>query len=220
MCRFLLAESERPFNPENLISKFATMAKSSHAYDGDWQGDGCGVAWLEDGIWRVRTSVLPFWDNLEQFVDLPATNHVVMHARSASFPQDKGIVAYNQPYVNGRYAFVFNGLLKGVNLPFRVEGRIGAQKIWSLLQKFLADNPPRESLEITVDLLNEHSREIQALNIGLCDEENIYYYSQYGEHPDYYNLRIQRSKDVNIVCSEDLECMSFEKVETGKVCVL
>ncbi len=217
MCRFLLAESERPFNPQDLVHQFAKMSKASKAYDGDWQGDGGGVAWLEEGVWRVERSINPFWESLDQYASIPATNQVVMHARSASFPEHKGVVGYNQPYIAGKYAFVFNGLLKDVKFPYPLEGTIGAQKIWSLLQIFLADNPPVESIKITVELLNEHSRVIQALNIGLSDGDHIYMYSQYNSHPDYYNLRIYEANGMNIVCSEGLEGMDFELAETSQV---
>lgn len=217
MCRFLLAESEKPFQPQELVHKFAEMSRQSKSYDGDWQGDGAGIAWFEDGMWRVSTSLNPFWSNVDEYSNLPPTNQVVMHARSASFPQHKGLSEYNQPYIQGKYAFVFNGLLKGVNLPFHVEGKIGAQKIWSLLQKFLADNPPMEALQISVELLNEYSREIQALNLGLADGTNIYSYTQFGSHPEYYNLRIYETPEMNIVCSEGLEGMDFVKAAQSTV---
>ena len=217
MCRFLLAKSEKSFNPNSLIKKFAEMSKASKAYDGDSQGDGCGVSWMDKGKWQTKTSIKPIWKVTEMFFDIPSTTNVIAHARSASFPQHKGILEYSQPYVYKNYAFVFNGLLKGVALPYQLEGTIGAQKIWSLLNKFLQVYSPNESLLRTVDILNKHTREIQALNIGLSDGDEIYIYTQFGKHPDYYQLRSHQKDDLIIVCSESLEGMEFRPIETKRV---
>ena len=220
MCRFLLAKSEKSFNPNSLIKKFAEMSKASKAYDGDSQGDGCGVSWMDKGKWQTKTSIKPIWESTTLFSDIPSTTNVIVHARSASFPKHKGVLEYNQPYVYKNYAFVFNGLLKGVALPYQLEGTIGAQKIWSLLKKFLVAFSPNESLLRTVDILNKHTKTIQALNIGLSDRENIYFYCQYNSHPHYYNLRVHTSDDMKVVCSEDLPGMKFEKIERSMVHVL
>ncbi len=217
MCRFLLAKSENKFDPKPLLDKFAKMSKGSKSYDGDSQGDGCGASYLNHGKWQTKTSIKPMWESTEIFSDIPETHQVVAHARSASFPQHKGILEYNQPYVYKNYAFVFNGLLKGVALPYPLEGTIGAQKIWSLLKKFLAVYSPNESLLRTVEILNKNTKIIQALNIGLSDGENIYLYCQYDSYPDYYRLRSHQIDDLIIVCSEPLEGMEFRSIETKKV---
>jgi predicted glutamine amidotransferase len=196
------------------------MSEKSKAYDGDWQGDGCGISWLENDEWKVKTSIDPFWKNLENFSKIPLTNQILMHARSASFPQHKGIIEYNQPYIWKNYSFVFNGFLKGVALPYQLEGKIGAQKIWSLLQKFLKERSPVEALQETVTILNKHTREIQAINLGLSDSKNFYVYSQYNSHPDYYNVRIYKDQYMQIICSEDLPNMNFEKAETKKIILI
>ena len=217
MCRFLLAKSKNKFDPKPLFEKFAGMSKESKSYDGDWQGDGCGASWLDKGKWQTKTSIKPIWKSTEIFSEIPETSQLIVHARSASFPKHKGVLEYNQPYVYKNYAFVFNGLLKGVSLPYQLEGTIGAQKIWSLLKKFLVAFSPNESLLRTVDILNKHTREIQALNIGLSDGDEIYIYTQFGKHPDYYQLRSHQKDDLIIVCSESLEGMEFRPIETKRV---
>lgn len=217
MCRFLLARSKEPFNAVPLLEKFAFMSKKSKAYDGDWQGDGCGISWLKNNEWKIKTSIDPIWENVEKFSDLPETNHVVIHARSASFPEHKGILEYNQPYIFENYSFVFNGLLKGVALPYQLDGKIGAQKIWSLIKKYLPDNSVEDSIKKAIEVLNKHTREIQALNIGISDSNNLYMYSQYNSHPEYYNLRIYLAPDIKIISSEDLNGYKFEKIETKKI---
>ncbi|MBI3954995.1 hypothetical protein HY338_01010, partial [Candidatus Gottesmanbacteria bacterium] len=44
MCRFLLVRSKIKIKPEKLLQDFAGMCQKSRAPDGDWQGDGWGIA--------------------------------------------------------------------------------------------------------------------------------------------------------------------------------
>ena len=189
MCRFLALKSANKIEPQSLILKFAEGAKNSRSPDGDWQGDGWGICWLDDsGNWSIYKSLLPLWEDCAAFESIPATRYLLLHARSASFPKDKNNIHYNQPYSNEQYAFVFNGLVKGVKLPFSLEGHIGAQKIWSLLKKYLKHDTPHNALIKLKDTLNEYSTDIYALNIGLCDKSDIFSINIYKEHPEYYQL--------------------------------
>ncbi len=125
MCRFLMVKSAEPFAPAALLESFAEMAEKSRAPDGDRQADGWGIAWPDgDGGWIVRKSIRPVWEDAGAFPEIPAAAAFVVHARSASFPEQKDVLDYNQPYASEKAAFVFNGLLRGVALPFPVEGRI------------------------------------------------------------------------------------------------
>jgi len=204
MCRFLLAQSENKFKPQSLLADFAKMAQKSKALDGDWQGDGWGIALLdEQNKWQVKKSLLPVWEDMRAFGKLEKANTFVVHARSASFPEHKGVLEFNQPYISGEYAFVFNGLLKSVSLP-DVPGRIGAEKIWSLLKKFLQTVKPEEALEKVKNLLIENSQQINALNIGLVDKKNIYALCYYSKTPEYYSLRYADDNGVKIISSEPI----------------
>ncbi len=218
MCRFIQIKSEKPIQPAEILSRFSQMCKNSRTFDGDWQGDGWGIAWKSnEQIWQVQTSLKPIWECEQTFTEIPQSVLFLAHARSASFPGQKGILEYNQPYISGKYAFVFNGLLKGVNLPFPVAGKIGAQKIWNLLQKELEENKPETALNNVVNLLRNNSRQIQALNIGLNDGDNQYAVTIYTSHPEYYNLRAYSSEKISIICSEPLPGFAFQKIPTEKI---
>jgi predicted glutamine amidotransferase len=190
--------------PQALLARFAEMAQKSKALDGDWQGDGYGVAWLdEQNKWQVKKSLSPIWEEIQNLDNLPETGMFLAHARSASFPQHKGVIEFNQPYILGEYAFVFNGLLKGVSLP-NIPGKIGAEKIWSLLQKELESNDPQEALERTRQLLINSAQEIVALNVGLATKENMYFLNHFTKHPEYYSLHEWSEDETRIICSEPL----------------
>ena len=107
MCRFLLARFHEPIQPEGLLKAFSDMSEKSKALDGDWQGDGYGIAWIDPVLgWERRTSLAPVWQETDHFKDVPATRTLVAHARAASFAHHKGVIEFNQPYLFDRYAFV------------------------------------------------------------------------------------------------------------------
>jgi predicted glutamine amidotransferase len=208
MCRFLVVKSEEKICPAPLLEAFANMAEKSRTFDGDWQGDGWGVAWLGDeNKWQRYRSLKPVWKDREQFVRIPDTKVFTVHARSASFADQKGILEYNQPYFNDRFSFVFNGHISGVKLPSSIPGKIGAEKIWSLLQNFLEKNDPGTALEKIKHILEKNSKSIQALNIGLADKDNIYSLNIFSHHPECYQLWHHEDSGRKIICSEKLDNM-------------
>ena len=77
---------------------------------------------------------------------VPSCRVLAVHARSASFARHKGVLDYSQPFVDGRHAFVFNGLLfRGVSFPARDDRAIGSQRIWDLSAPWRM-GPPRPTL--------------------------------------------------------------------------
>jgi len=215
MCRFLLVKSQKPIKPENLLTRFAKMAKNSRSYDGDQQSDGWGIAWLNaQKQWQLKKSLSPIWKELNSFTQFPDSNIFVVHARSSSFPKDKGFIIYNQPYIDGQYSFVFNGLLKGVSLP-EIPGNIGAEKIWYLLKRELKKNDIPVALENTKKLLLKNSKEIIAFNLGLADSQKskIYSLCYFTKYPQYYQLHTSKTQSLEIICSENLPALC--QTETG-----
>ncbi len=213
MCRFIAVKSECPIDPHPFLASFAEMCRNSKSYDGDWQGDGWGVgtASQADGNpqWLTIKSLRPIWEETDTFRSIPDSRMIIAHARSASFPEHKGVRDFCQPFVGGPYAFVFNGLLKGVSLPFAAEGKIGSQKMWSILQSLLNGHSPRSATERLTTVIKANTRSIQAMNIGVCDQDHIYVYSYFTRHPDYYRLHHHISKSLKIVCSEPVVGFDF-----------
>ena len=218
MCRFLMMRSEAPLRPTDLLEKFADMASRSRSPDGDRQADGWGVAWLdEQGGWSVRKSPNPIWTETQDFSNIPPCQNLAAHVRSASFPDHKGVVEFNQPFLADSSAFVFNGLLQGVSFPFPVEGRIGSQKIWSLLQQSINGGGPAAGMAALVSLLESRAREIQALNLGLVDGRRLFVYCRQTEAGPYYDLKIHRSPSLTLVCSEPLAGLAWRGVPLNVV---
>src|SRR3989344_673618 len=194
LCRFLLARSEKPINPQPLLQDFAGMCKMCRAPDGDWQGDGYGIASQKDGRWRLYKSLKPIWQDEDIFSKIGAVNLLVAHARSAGFPQHKGYIEFNQPYVADSLCFVFNGMIKGVRLNMPHDGKIGAQKIFSLIKLMIQKDNPETVLQKIDTLMLENSEKIEGMNIGLIQKNGIFVLCEYANNESYFGLHFYQDE--------------------------
>jgi predicted glutamine amidotransferase len=206
MCRFLLLSSQEPCDVRQVVEQFARMCEQSTCLDGDWQGDGWGMAWWQENTgWHVHRSLAPVWTEADCARQVPGTRRLVVHARAASFPQHKGDLAFAQPYVDGPYAFVFNGLIEGVRLPrgMKIPGAIGAEKIWYLVRQRLAQGLTlQDALASGYAFLERRSRRIQACNMGLSDSRRAVSHNGNPTGHGYYQLFQAQREGVHLICSE------------------
>jgi predicted glutamine amidotransferase len=219
MCRLLMVRADKPVDPRPFLESFADLARTTPAPDGDWQGDGWGAAWREGNEWRALTSERPIWEDRSAFAGFPAATTFCAHARSASFVHQKNRVDLNQPYIDGPFAYVFNGFMEGVTPPVPLPGEIGAQKIWSRLKNSLAGADaagPENSLDDLAAFLDRHARKIHGLNVGLCDGRRLYALTRFDADENYYRLRGFRSPGLSIVCSGPLPGWEFEPLPPGR----
>ena len=217
MCRFLIARSPDPLPVRKLLCLFAEMCRRSRTPDGDLQADGWGLAWNRNGGWETRKSLLPIWKDLPSFSPPADVNFFLVHARSAGFPQQKGILAYNQPFVEGQYAFVFNGMIRGVRIEKPLPGKIGAQKIFRLIREEMKEKGAESVLIQLRQTLRQRARNLEAANIGLAGPEGIYVLCDYSLHPEYFSLRISQTEGITLICSEELKGFTWQSMEPGQV---
>ena len=226
MCRFLLVRSKYKIKPETLLNQFALMCQKSRAPDGDWQGDGWGIA---IGIknsefriqnWREYKSLKPVWEDKDKFQEFAETDMFVVHARSAGFPQHKGNIEFTEPFIQDELCYVFNGMIKGVKIERKLKGIIGAQKIFSLI----LEEKKGKSLEdvlISVDkLLLENSVKIIGMNIGVVKENKFYMLCEYEENTDYFGLRYFQDQELTIICSQPIGSYKYKVIHKGEILVL
>ncbi len=220
MCRFLLVRARKSIRPQELLSSFAHMCQDSRAPDGDWQGDGWGAAWQVDGQWKESKSLAPIWEDTHTFSQIPSTRLLVAHARSAGFPDQKGIIEYNQPYLADSLCFVFNGMIRGVRLPMKLEGRIGAQKLFSYLKQALKTKDGSQALHQLDETVLAHSRQVVGMNIGLVKDENFYALCEYGDNAAYFGLNYLTTPDLTMICSERLPAYTWNTMQKSQVLAL
>jgi predicted glutamine amidotransferase len=215
MCRFLLVQSARPICLREHLEAFAAMTARSTSPEGDRPEDGWGIAWEEpDGGWAVYKSLSPAWEDADICSKIPESRLFMVHARSASFREQKGRIDHVQPFTHERRAFVFNGFLKDVSIS--APGEIGSQKIWNIVEAMLKRLPAERALDKLRGLILARSALVQALNIGLAAFGELYALSYYSGHGDYYRLWGHRSKFVNMVCSEPLDGLPFSPLPVGR----
>lgn len=206
MCRFIVVKSKREIEITPYLEKFAYICKHSKVY----QGDGWGLASLEERKVRLYKSINPIWkDRLDKF---GRTSFFVAHARS-SFSQQYTGLKYNMPFWDGEHVFVFNGELRGVRL--NVKGEIGAKKIFNLIKSF-QNGDMLVTIKNVVELLKIKTRNIKAINFVISDLKRIYVNSYFTEDPEYFSLYYKRKDGMLLISSEPLPGENnWEKIENN-----
>ncbi|MDP2586196.1 MAG: hypothetical protein Q8P32_00265 [Candidatus Komeilibacteria bacterium] len=219
MCRFLIINSQKPVNIADYLFDFAKMCQNSERN----QVDGWGIAWLastnrgelNEQSWQTKKFLNPIWESTAEFSLFPQSKVFFVHARGSSFKKHQGDVNFNQPFVEGKNIFVFNGFLNSVKLPESLEGQIGSQKIFNLLLKNNQDGPASASIKARM-ALEDHSNLIEGLNYAFSDGLNTTVVCRYLENPDYYAIRYYADQEKEIVSSYDFGDLPFKKLNNGE----
>ena len=219
MCRFLLVRSKKKIKPLELLNQFAQMCEKSRAPDGDWQGDGWGIA-SKGQSWEVYKTLKPIWKDRDKFQEFGETDIFAVHARSAGFPDQKGIIEYNQPYINDLLCYVFNGMIRGVNLSMPLEGKIGAQKIFSLLKQQMQEKSTKEALRQVDKLIVNNSKIVEGMNIGVAHDDKFYMLCEYENNEDYFGIRYYQDDKITLVCSEPIGSYQWRSMQKSEILVL
>jgi len=216
MCRFLIVKSKEKINPADFLTPLSDLSEKSTAPNGDRQWDGYGIAWRENGVWEEKKSLKPLWEEQGIFSQIPPTNMLVAHARGSGFIKDTGEIEFNQPFIDD-ICYVFNGTIYKVKLTIPLDGKIGSQKIFSLIKLQLEKDDPATALKTVDSLILRNSEKIEGMNIGLVIGQDIYVLNQYEAHEKYYTLYYYKSEDLTIVCSEPFGKYDWKKFGKGEV---
>jgi predicted glutamine amidotransferase len=226
MCRILLIKTTKKINPQKYLHAFAEMSEKSRALDGDWQGDGYGISWLQNNSWNIQKSTDPIWKDISSFENIPDSKIFMVHARSATYKSklEEGDTSYNQPYIADGLSYVFNGHLKGVRLKRKVAGKVGAEKLFNLFLEFYkSENNIFSSIRKLNHFIKENVNQILAMNYGVSDKKNIYAtcnYSPNKKNPDYHKLHVYSSQDLKIITSEPILDFTYQKMAQGEIIAL
>jgi predicted glutamine amidotransferase len=194
MCRLLYAKSEKPFEVEPFLQRFAKVAKNSPEY----QGHGWGLALWDGAQWKSHHSIQPIWE--DALPNLGTTTCLIAHARSAF--RDEGIcVENNMPFLADNLVFAFNGELHEVRI--RAEGRIGAEKIFNFLRT-QHEGDWMETISSGARAIRSRAKRIRAMNFLVANEHRAYCYSAFDEKPDYFQMHV-RNGPIRVLCSQPFE---------------
>lgn len=225
MCRFLVIKNSGSNYSQKDLEDFVSMCQESRTIEGDLQGDGWGVAWRDKkGQWQSHHSLKPIWEELDSLLELSGyAKEVVVHARSASFDDYKDDVSVNQPYLSEdkNRVFAFNGVVYKVKLKRRLEGKIGAQKIFSLINQ---EAKRKHSLEKEVNpllssfnLIKENSESIKGFNCVLLNNDNLSVVSDYSAEGEYFKLYKIDLNGKIVVCSQQIGNYPWQLIPKSQI---
>lgn len=217
MCRFSLIRSEKNFEIKPFLFQFAQKCRENKI----WQGDGWGVAWLDSkNNWQILKSLLPIWEEVETFKKIPRSKIFLIHARSSSFERDKNNLEYNQPFIEGEIAFVFNGNILGMRTPTKIPGKIGSQKIFYLIKKYIPETGILGAIQKVKAMIEARAKKIEGMNLALCDKKKFYLLCYHNGDSDYYGIRYFKTKAMIIVSSEEISDFPFQLMENNQILVI
>lgn len=214
MCRFLIINSKKETSIREYLPDFTKMCKNSQR----WQGDGWGLAFWQDNKWQVYKSTKPVWEDQQSFDSFPESNTFFVHARGSSFGKHKNNLAFNQPLTDKNCLFVFNGFVNGVELPFKINGRIGSEKIFNLVLKYLrqGNNAP-EALTELKNTLSQKSKIVEALNIAVYHEGKIHVLCFYDSNPEYFSINYVHNPDSTLICSQSFGQYRWQTMNNNQI---
>lgn len=216
MCRFLLIHSKKEIKIEKFLISFARKCQKSK----EWQGDGWGICWLNPkNEWEIKKFLSPIWKDKKIFSEIPKSKIFLVHARSSSFEKDRGKIKYNQPFLDKKIAFVFNGMIIGMK-PINIEGEIGSEKVFNLIKKFSKKVGILEAIKKTKEIIEKNSRKIEGLNLAICDKEKFYLLCRYGKDRNYYGIKYFNNEKMKIVSSEAILNFPFKTMKNSQILIL
>jgi len=221
MCRFLVIKNTGPNYLMKDLEDFSLMCKQSKTIEGDWQGDGWGMAWRSNSAeWQTYHSLNPIWEELDILLNLGQYAHqVVVHARSASFADYKDDVSVNQPYLSEDKSrvFAFNGVAYKVKLKRRLEGKIGAQKIFNLVNQESKRIGNGNALASSFNLVKENCEQIKGFNCVLLNNNNLSVVSDYTVPGDYFKLYKTNLNGKIVVCSQQIGNYPWQLIPKSQI---
>ncbi|MBS3134410.1 class II glutamine amidotransferase [Candidatus Woesearchaeota archaeon] len=193
MCRLLAVRSKNGTEIGDHLREFADISRNSKNY----QGHGWGFSYLDgNNEWQHYKNIKPVWDdNFDQF---GRTRLLLAHSRNA-YRKSSITIENNMPFYTDDHVFIFNGLLSGVDIV--EEGRIGAEKIFNLIQRFTQDGMDN-ALKQAVTTLEQRTKEIIAMNIIIADKDRIYLSSMFSYDPEYFTMHLKKTKEELVICSD------------------
>lgn len=222
MCRYAIIFNKNDcFSASDFVDNFSKFAKTSTAPDGDWQGDGWGMAHKTNhgtNSFVSYKSLDPIWIDAHSRKD-SKTKLLIIHARSATFKSQKDDINFNMPFCNDKYCMVFNGSLSSIKIdsPY-FTGVTGAQKIWSFMQKCLSIEAPLAAMKKVVRILSRTSNGKVTINLTIVDiEGNMWGYSYYETSPEYYAQWLFKNESGYVLSTGQLFPRLNVRLPVGKI---
>ena len=213
MCRMIAKIGQYPIN--EMIKSIVLMSKDQHIDHelnpkgrGTWLHDsGWSAAWLTNGEWRRMASVNKIYlDNME---DLHAVSSKVVsiHARAATYGdvREENLHHFIAEKNGVEWTFCHNGHIHDIyQVNARVRGSTDSERLFHRILEH-SDNV-KESFKYVLSSLKEYS----GVNTFLHSPGLTYVSVLFKERPIYYGLRVGRTPDAVLLCSEAVDMPDVE----------
>jgi predicted glutamine amidotransferase len=204
MSRILFINKKERFDIETDLTAFAEHAENNPGPEGNWQGDGWGVSWLDPlNNWREFKLFPPIWQNKDFLYMFTPSNTFMAHVRTLAVEEEYTSEENNMPYTNNELAFACDADL----LESKVDSadKLVGLRLWEDIQKLDKKNLEQEFKKLCENI-NLEEKALKSANLVLCDKENVYVYCKYlAERKDYYQIRYWIDESKIIFSSYEIE---------------
>lgn len=218
MSRFLFINKKERFDIETDLTVFAENAEMNHTPEGNWQGDGWGISWLDPlGGWREFKLFMPIWKNKDFLYMFTPSNTFLMHVRTLAAEEEYISEEHNLPFTNENISFAFDGDL--IESEIGTANKLIADKFWETIKTFDLNNLENEFKNFCENI-NLETEALKAANLVLCNKENVYVYSKYKtELESYYQLNYVIDENKIVFSSQEMnieDITTWQKLGNGE----
>ncbi|OPY10405.1 MAG: hypothetical protein A4E70_01813 [Syntrophus sp. PtaU1.Bin005] len=227
MCRLLGITNFNFVKHRQIVNHFCDLARTGHVMAGDppGHGDGWGMAFYLNGVWKVRKSggnVLEETDKitspLRRAGECPV---LILHLRKSAW-NDTSTSRHAHPFHYKNTVFAHNGtiynyqgLIPGITVPGLGEDALDTEVFFLHVMSDPSFDLARAFMNSVSLIRRDYT--FSALNCLFSDGKRLFAYRDYAREPDYYSLFKASSESSCIVCSqpimEDLPWKMMEKEE-------
>lgn len=222
-------------NMGKLLDSAIAMAKDQnrlHEFNidngrGSWlHDDGWGMAYIEDGTWKIHRSLKAIFDDDLIQIRKMKTNAVIIHARFGT--SGKKSIENTHPFQMehkklGNIVFCHNGTIEEEivhSSHFDIKGSTDSEKLfYAIVTEILGGTKKTEAIR---KKLHKYQGE-RGSNIILSSKNYSYIGCKYSTHPRYLQMVIGSDQNQLIVCSEELPSypnMKWKSLNSGDVVVV
>jgi len=201
MCRMMIAVGSTKLGP--LIEGLKEMAKDIHK-------DGWGVAYLENGSWKVVKSVRPCFDDpeIDKLADI-TTSLAVLHARRASIGSLS--LENTHPFQHSKWVFCHNGTINSPDklelLPqFVPKGQTDSERLFYFILSSMKEGHEMQSVDERISKIAGY----RAVNFILASPDKAFVSIKFSQEPEYFTMQIGRKRGLLVFASEQVDSLRLQ----------
>lgn len=220
MCRLFGIIAKEPV----AIEKWLVESKNSILEQSKEHKHGWGIAWLENGNFRIEKAITPAYKDKTFLALAKIINSKlnIVHIRKASAGTIK--IRNNQPFKRGKWVFAHNGTILNYKKLYHLinvkhlEGETDSEAFFQLLMKNLKKLCAEKAISNVVNDIAKLCK-YSSLNCIFSEGEKLYALCEYKKEPSYYRMNYLKANNRVIVSSEKIGAQKCEKMKNHELLV-